>query len=62
VGVNGASPFRTTAVERYARTRPAPVTAGQPTRALLVTLWLVLILALAAGGVWLAVAWRYLAS
>jgi cobalamin biosynthesis Mg chelatase CobN len=57
-----ASPFRATAVERYARTREAAVPVRRPPGALLVVLWVLLLVTLAAGGVWLTVAWRYFAG
>jgi hypothetical protein len=56
------SPFRATAVERYARMGQAAMSVRRPPGALLVGLWVVLLVTLAAGGAWLMVAWRYLAG
>jgi hypothetical protein len=49
-------------MERYARTSQPAVSRRHPTRALLVLLWLLLVLALAVVGAWLTVAWRYVAA
>ena len=52
-----ASPFRATA-RRAVRLGQAPVSVRRPPGALLVGLWALLLVTLAAGGVWLTVAWR----
>jgi hypothetical protein len=62
VSVNGSSPFRADAIERYARTRQAAVSVRRPGAARLAVLWLLLLLAVVAGGAWLILAWRYLAA
>jgi hypothetical protein len=62
LSATGASPFRATVVERYARARDRAVSARHPTGALLVVLWLLLCLALAVGATWLMLAWRYFAA
>jgi hypothetical protein len=62
VSTNGASPFRAAAIERHARTGEPAVSVRRPSVVLLVVLWLLLVLALAAGAAWLTLAWRYLAT
>jgi len=59
---NGTSPFRAAALEQYARTGQPTVAVRRPGFALLLVLWLLLCVALAAGGAWLLVALRYLAA
>jgi hypothetical protein len=56
------SPFRAAAVERYAETRETARSVHRPPAALLVMLWALLLVTLAACGVWLTVAWQYLAG
>ncbi|HEY1297890.1 MAG TPA: hypothetical protein VGJ60_32830 [Chloroflexota bacterium] len=55
-----ASPFRATALERYASTRDAAVAVRRPPGGLLLGLWLLVLLALAASGAWLLAGWHYL--
>jgi hypothetical protein len=62
MSANGASPFRAAALERYARSREVTVAVRRPSGALLAVLWVLLLAALAVGGVWLTLAWRYLAD
>jgi hypothetical protein len=62
VSANGTSPFRAAAIEQYARSGQPVVSVRRPSVALLVVLWLLLVLALAAGATWLTVAWRYFAT
>jgi hypothetical protein len=62
VNSHNGSPFRAAALEQYARADQADVSVRRPAGARLVVLWVLLVLALAAGGAWLMVAWRYLAG
>ena len=62
MSADGVPPFRATALEHYARSTPPTVAVRRPSVALVVVLWLLLVLALAAGAAWLTVAWRYLAT
>jgi hypothetical protein len=62
VSANGASPFRAAALKHYARPTQPTVAVRRPSVAVVVVLWLLLVLALAAGAAWLTVAWRYFAT